>query len=113
MAALANIEDSIDNEKLMDAKDIKDLDVNTLEQDGGRKRRKNKGSGKKRPGSSKHRTKGRKRKGKGKKQTKKVRNVKKINYLSFCKMYAKKHGLKNARAAMTNPNCKKEFHAMK
>ena len=36
-----------------------------------------------------------------------------MNYLKFCKKYAQQHGLPNARAAMSNSNCKRAFHAMK
>ena len=45
--------------------------------------------------------------------TRKHNKSKKMNYLTFCKKYAQQHGLPNARAAMSNPNCKRAFHAMK
>ena len=47
------------------------------------------------------------------KSHKKSRKSGKMNYLVFCKQYAKKHGLKNAGAAMRDPGCKKAFHAQK
>jgi len=55
--------------------------------------------------SKKHHTK--------KRHTRKHNKSKKMNYLTFCKKYAEQHGLPNARSAMSNPNCKRAFHAMK
>ena len=60
--------------------------------------------------TKKHRTKKHRTK---KHRSKKHNKSKKINFLTFCKKYAQQHGLPNARSAMSNPNCKKAFHAMK
>ena len=57
------------------------------------------------------------KRGKTAKKAKKAKKAKtakrsgKKNYLSFCAMYAKKHGFPNARAVMKNPQCKAAFHA--
>jgi hypothetical protein len=90
------------NEEVMGNEEV--MDTGNEEMKGGKRRRRKstkKKHHKKRGKSSKR------------KSHKKSRKSGKMNYLVFCKQYAKKHGLKNAGAAMKNPDCKRAFHAQK
>jgi hypothetical protein len=85
---------------------------------GGKKRKQTRGKKAKKGKKSKKVKKVKKsKKSKKSKKVKKPKRAKtakrsgKKNYLSFCAMYAKKHGFPNARAVMKNPQCKAAFHA--
>ena len=99
--------------------DVKDTDVKDSENlTGGKKYKQTRGKRAKKGKKSKKVKKVKKvKKSKKTKKAKKAKKAKtakrsgKKNYLSFCAMYAKKHGFPNARAVMKNPQCKAAFRA--
>lgn len=87
-------------------------DVEQSDMDGGKKRKQTRGKKAKKGKKSKKVKKSKKsKKVKKPKRAKTAKRSGKKNYLSFCAMYAKKHGFPNARAVMKNPQCKAAFHA--
>jgi len=102
-----------------DIQDSTDLNQDGVKDEGlfvgGKKRKQTKGKKAKKGKKSKKVKKVKKsKKSKKVKKPKRAKTAKrsgKKNYLSFCAMYAKKHGFPNARAVMKNPQCKAAFHA--
>ena len=89
------------------------IDGENIEENNGMENDKMQGGKRRRRKSTKKKHHKKRGKSSKRKSHKKSRKSGKMNYLVFCKQYAKKHGLKNAGAAMRDPNCKKEFHAQK
>lgn len=119
----------VDSTNTNDVTDAADVESNATEllqkiapesevegsQEGGKKYKQTRGKkGKKGKKSKKVKKPKRGKTAKKAKKAKKAKTAKrsgKKNYLSFCAMYAKKHGFPNARAVMKNPQCKAAFRA--